>query len=157
MMTETIAARLVAALRAASRTLATAESCTGGLLSKQLTDVPGSSAVFPGGVVSYSNAVKQKLLGVDAVDLARCGAVSEPVARQMAEGVRRAIGADLGVGITGIAGPQSDDTKKPVGLVYIAACDGSRTLCREYHFSGSRAEVRAQSADAAAQLVLELL
>ena len=157
MTTEKTAVCLVARLRKCGRTLATAESCTGGLLSKQLTDVPGSSSVFPGGIVSYSNTVKQKLLGVDGEDLRRFGAVSEPVARQMAAGVRSAIGADLGVGITGIAGPQSDDTKKPVGLVYIAACDGARTLCREYHFSGDRAEVREQSAAAAAALVLDLL
>ena len=148
---------LVERLKEKGLSLATAESCTGGLLGKRITDVSGASAVYPGGVVSYSNAVKAKLLGVCEDDLRAFGAVSEPVARQMAEGVRNSIGADLGVGITGIAGPKSDDTKKPVGLVYIAASKGESTLCTEFHFSGDRAEIRQQSTDEAARLVLKLI
>ena len=148
---------LVSVLKARGLTLATAESCTGGLLGKRITDVSGASAVYPGGVVSYSNSVKHSLLGVSRGDLETFGAVSEPVARQMAEGVRRTIPADFGVGITGIAGPKSDDTQKPVGLVYIAASDGVKTLVQEHHFTGDRTAIRSQSADAAASLLLELL
>ena len=148
---------LVQRLKEVGKTLATAESCTGGLLGKRITDVSGASGVYPGGVVSYSNDVKAKLLGVSEEDLRMFGAVSEPVARQMAEGVRLAICADLGVGITGIAGPKSDDTKKPVGLVYIAASNGEKTVCVECHFDGNRSEIRMHSADEAANLVMKLL
>lgn len=133
---------LIAALISAKKTVATAESCTGGMLGKLLTDVPGSSAAYPGGVISYSNSVKEALLGVDAEVLSQYGAVSEPVARQMAEGVRVAIGADFGIGITGIAGPSSDGTTKPVGLVYVALAVESATICEELHLSGSRPEIR---------------
>lgn len=149
--------QLVSVLKAGKLTLATAESCTGGLLGKRITDVSGASAVYPGGVISYSNSVKHSILGVSQSDLDAFGAVSAPVAEQMAEGVRQTIPADLGVGITGIAGPKSDDTQKPVGLVFIAAANAAQTLVREYHFSGSRDAVRNQSAQAAAALLLELL
>ncbi len=148
---------LVKTLLARGQTLATAESCTGGLLGKCITDVSGASAVYPGGIISYSNAVKERQLGVSAQALRSFGAVSEPVARQMAEGVRRALGADWGVGITGIAGPNSDGTEKPVGLVYIAASGADGTVCEERHFCGTRGETRAQSAECAMQLVLSLL
>lgn len=106
-----------------------AESCTGGLAAKRITDISGASEVFDCGVVSYSNAIKQKLLGVNGEDLEKYGAVSEPVARQMAEGVKNLSGADYGVGITGIAGPLSDSTNKPVGLSFVAVCDGRKTEC----------------------------
>ena len=148
---------LVQTLKQRGKTLATAESCTGGLLGKRITDVSGSSAVYPGGIISYANEVKRGLLGVSQNDLDTLGAVSEPVARQMARGVRAALGADLGVGITGIAGPKSDGTGKPVGLVYIGVSDAAGTTVREYHFSGTRAQIRRQSADAAAELVLQRL
>ena len=148
---------LLQCLKEKGLTLATAESCTGGLLGKRITDVSGASSVYPGGVVSYSNDVKAKILGVSEDDLRTYGAVSEPVARQMAEGVRKVIGADFGVGITGIAGPKSDDTKKPVGLVFIAASNGAITLCEEKHFDGERSGVRNQSASAAAELVMKLI
>ena len=94
-------------------TAAFAESCTGGLLTKLITDISGASAVLPGGVCSYSNEVKNRVLGVGAGLLRRCGAVSEPVALCMARGVRRLMDADIGVGTTGIAGPASDNTEKP--------------------------------------------
>lgn len=148
---------LVAELKARKLTLATAESCTGGLLGKRITDISGASAVYPGGVISYSNAVKARLLDVAQEDLDAYGAVSEPVARQMAEGVRKTIPADIGVGITGIAGPKSDDTCKPVGLVWISASSDAGTIVREFHFDGSRSEIRAQSAAAAVGFALELL
>ncbi len=148
---------LVQRLKDLKKTVATAESCTGGLLGKSITDVSGSSAVYPGGVISYCNRIKHEILGVDQADLDSLGPVSEPVARQMAQGVRRVIGTDYGVGITGIAGPNSDETGRPVGLVYIAASDGEKTLVREYRFDGDRGAVRAQAAEAAADLVLTLI
>ena len=138
-------------------TVSTAESCTGGLLGKSITDISGSSAVYPGGVISYCNRIKHDILGVDQTLLDSLGPVSEPVARQMAEGVRRAIGADLGIGITGIAGPNSDDTGRPVGLVYVSASDGKTTLVQEHHFDGDRGAIRAQAAEAAADLALKLI
>ena len=149
--------RLLDRLIEKGQTLATAESCTGGLLGKKLTDLPGSSAVYQGGVVAYCNEVKRSVLGVSQEDLDAFGAVSEPVAWQMAEGVRRVIGASYGVGITGIAGPDSDGTKKPAGLVFIGASDGITTLIREFHFQGDRAAVREQACAAATELLLGLI
>ena len=108
-----------------------AESCTGGLCSKRITDVPGASEVFDCAVVSYSNEIKNKVLGVSVSDLETYGAVSEPVARQMAHGARKISGANIGVGITGIAGPDSDLTNKPVGLCYIAVEYEGGCVCRE--------------------------
>lgn len=116
---------VVSLLREKKLTAATAESCTGGLISKRLTDVPGASEVFGCGVVSYSNDVKEKLLGVRREHLERYGAVSEVVAASMALGIQKLSGADIGVSVTGIAGPSSDNTNKPVGLIYIAVTDGS--------------------------------
>ncbi len=147
---------LVQILKDRKMTVATAESCTGGLLGKSITDISGSSAVYPGGVISYCNRIKRDILGVDPALLETLGPVSEPVARQMAEGVRRVIGADLGVGVTGIAGPNSDETGRPVGLVYIGVSDGRTEIVREYHFDGDRNAVRAQAAEAAAELTLRL-
>ncbi len=108
-------------------TLATAESCTGGLLGKRLTDVPGASACYAGGVVSYSNEVKQRLLGVRTETLRAHGAVSEQTACQMAEGVRLATGADIGISTTGVAGPDGGTEEKPVGLVYIGVSTAQGT------------------------------
>ena len=149
--------QLVEVLKARAITLATAESCTGGLLGKSITDVSGSSAVYPGGVISYCNRIKHEILGVDQNDLDTLGPVSATVAQQMAEGVRRVIGSDLGVSVTGIAGPNSDETGRPVGLVYIGASDGLTTLIREFRFDGDRAAIRAQAAEEAAELAMELL
>ena len=148
---------LVQRLKDLQLTVATAESCTGGLLGKSITDVSGSSAVYPGGVISYCNRIKHALLGVDQELLDTLGPVSAAVAFQMARGVRKTIGVDYGVGVTGIAGPNSDETGRPVGLVYIAAADREMTLVREYRFDGDRNAVRTQAAEAAAALVMELL
>lgn len=124
---DSLEALVVDALRAAGKTLATAESCTGGLLAKRITDVAGSSDVFGMGCVTYANGVKEKLLGVPHETLEAYGAVSEETARAMAEGIVRASGSDIGVGITGIAGPGGGTAEKPVGLVYIALSDGKST------------------------------
>ncbi len=153
-MTE--ARNVVETLAAQGATIAFAESCTGGLLTKLITDVPGASAVLRGGVCAYANEVKHGVLGVPQSDLDAYGAVSRPVALYMARGVRALMGTDVGVGTTGIAGPASDDTKKPVGLVYIAAAlPGGRYAVRELHLSGSRDEIRTETARQALALVLE--
>ena len=112
--------------------LAVAESCTGGLVGERLTNIPGSSDVFLGGVIAYHNDVKRKLLGVRAEDMERFGAVSEEVALQMAAGVRERLGADVGVSVTGIAGPGGGTPEKPVGLVWIAI-HGSDAKARRFH------------------------
>lgn len=124
---ETLEELVIDELRKAGKKLATAESCTGGLLGKRLTDVPGSSDVFEMGCITYANSVKEQLLGVPHETLETWGAVSEQTARAMAEGIVRLSGADIGVGITGIAGPGGGTDEKPVGLVYIALSDGENT------------------------------
>lgn len=113
------------------KTAATAESCTGGLVAKRITDLPGSSSVFEMGAVTYSNRIKKQLLGVPEQLLAQYGAVSEQVAKAMAEGVVRVSGSDLGIGITGIAGPGGGSAEKPVGLVYVSLSDGSNTWVKK--------------------------
>ena len=134
-------------------TLATAESCTGGLVAHRLTNVAGCSACFLGGVVAYANAAKVRDLGVSEASLAAEGAVSAVVAQQMAEGVRRRFASDLGVAVTGIAGPSGGSAQKPVGLVYIAVADGQGTVVREHRFAGRRAIVKEWSASLALDLV----
>lgn len=141
------------ALAARRATLAVAESCTGGLLGERITTVAGSSEWFIGGVLSYSNEVKQQLLGVPAELLAEHGAVSEPVARAMAEGARQRIGATYALAITGIAGPGGATPGKPVGLVHIALATPQGTLSEMKKFNGEREPVRWQSAQAALDLL----
>ncbi len=141
-------------------TLTTAESCTGGLIAKRLTDVSGASAVFHGGLVTYSNPLKMKWLGVRAQTLQAFGAVSEETAREMAVGARKAADADLAVAVTGIAGPNSDDTDKPVGLVFIALAskDGVTVEKYENRFSENvREQNRAVSAERALEMVRRYL
>ncbi|MBE6932188.1 MAG: CinA family protein [Ruminococcaceae bacterium] len=142
------AIRVISYLRQAGKTLATAESCTGGLLGKLLTDVPGSSAVYPGGVISYCNEVKHAVLGVDAELLEREGAVCAPVAAQMAESVRRLLNADYGISTTGVAGPGGDERGNPEGLVYAAIAEKEGTKVLELHLSGTREEIREAAAKA---------
>lgn len=138
-------------------TISCAESCTGGLLSARLTAVPGSSEYVIGGIVSYCNQVKEQQLGVSHQDLETVGAVSETVARQMAEGVRRQLGTDIGVGITGIAGPGGATEDKPLGLVYIAVAGPKGTAASRNVFIGDRQQVRWQSTAKALAMVLEQL
>ena len=124
---ESLEELVVQLLNEKGKTLATAESCTGGLLSKRITDIPGSSSVFHMGCVTYANEAKEALLSVPHETLLAHGAVSEETARAMAEGIVRRAGSDLGVGITGIAGPDGGTDEKPVGLIYIALSDGKQT------------------------------
>ena len=137
--------------------IALAESCTGGLIASRITDVSGSSAYFSGGVVAYSNEMKEKLLGVSPESIRAHGAVSSVVAEQMAQGIRRVTSAHIGLSVTGIAGPTGGSSDKPVGLVYIGAASSQGTFVRRYRFDGARLDIKAQTADAALQLAIDLL
>ena len=156
-MAEALARQAVAALAAAGATLATAESLTGGMLGEKITGVSGSSAIYRGGDISYCNAVKAGVLGVSQEDLDTLGAVSAPVAEQMAQGARQRLAADYALSTTGIAGPNSDETGKPVGLVYIACADHAGCRVRQLHLTGDRAAIRQATCRAALQLLLETL
>lgn len=147
------AADLIGLLKARKQTVATAESCTGGLLGKLLTDVPGSSAAYLGGVISYTCPVKERVLGVDHETLEQLGPVSKAVARQMAEGARALMGSDFALATTGLAGPDGDGSGKPVGLVYAALAGDGWTVCEELHLHGSREAIRS----AACARALEML
>lgn len=138
-------------------TLALAESCTGGLVGHLVTNVPGSSACFIGSVVAYHNRVKRDLLGVGQQLLDQHGAVSEATARAMAEGVRRLMNTDIGVGITGITGPAGGSPERPVGLVYIAVANGKGTVCESHVWIGNREENKNSSAQRALAMVLEAI
>jgi len=144
---------VIAAL--SGKTLSTAESCTGGMIGAALTAVPGSSAVYMGGIISYTNRVKQEQLGVDSVMLAEHGAVSGPVAEAMAIGVRERLHTDTAVSVTGLAGPGGDGYGNPVGTVYIGYSDHNGSLFRHYLFSGDREEVRRKASIQALALILE--
>ncbi len=144
-------------LRQRNLTLATAESCTGGLLAHRLTNVAGSSDYYLGGVVAYSNAVKIALLKVERRLLEREGAVCEEVARQMARGVRHLLGADIGIGITGIAGPGGAVSGKPVGLVYIALAARGTESSERHVWPHDRLSNKEASVDRALEMVREHL
>lgn len=146
-----------ALLAGRGRSIATAESCTGGLIAERLTRVPGASAWFPGGVVAYSNAQKVALLGVPESLLAAHGAVSEPVARGLAEGARRRFATDFGVGVTGIAGPDGGSEEKPVGTVHVALATPDGTRHRALRLIGDRERIRWQAAQAALEMVRRTL
>lgn len=152
------AERVLDACRDASLKLATVESCTGGLIAACLTAIPGSSDVLERGFVTYSNAAKTALVGVPALLLAEHGAVSEPVARAMAEGALTYAPVDLAVAVTGIAGPGGGSHSKPVGLVHLAAArNGRSTLHARLVLPGNRTEIREASAAAALDLLLRLI
>ena len=141
----------------AGMTIACAESCTGGLLTSTLTDVPGSSAYVVGSVISYANHVKSRILHVPEHVLTVCGAVSEETARAMAEGVRTLMRTDIGVGITGIAGPDGGSAEKPVGLIYIAAADRTHTIVAKNNFSGTRLENKRAAVEKALSMIHDLI
>ena len=153
MVKQSLSAEVLTALT--GKRLATAESLTGGGIGQALTSVSGASAVYAGGIISYTNEVKNQVLGVPADILDTWGAVSEPVARAMAEGARRVIGADAAVSVTGLAGPEGDEYGNPVGTVFIGYADAHTAFARAYHFDGDRAAVREQTICAALELVLE--
>ena len=146
---ESLPRQIAAALLARRLTLATAESCTGGLVGAALTDLPGSSAWYRGGVIAYANELKTGLLGVPPELLATHGAVSAPTAQAMAAGARSRTGADFAIAITGIAGPSGGSPEKPVGLVFIAVAGPAASAAYEHRFAGSRADIRAAAAEAA--------
>ena len=129
----TLEEQVVKTLNEKGLVLATAESCTGGLIAKRITDVSGSSAVFNCGIVSYSNEIKESVLGVSHKTLETYGAVSEQTVREMVKGVLRISGADIAVSVSEIAGPTSDNTKKPVGTIWLAASNGKKTYVRHLH------------------------
>ena len=137
------------------KTLVTAESCTGGGIGAALTAVPGSSAVYKGGVVSYTDKVKKTVLGVDGELLNQYGAVSAPVAQAMAAGVRQLISASIAVSVTGLAGPGGDKFGNPVGTVFIGFESDGLSIVKQYRFSGDRESVRKQAVDEALKLILE--
>ncbi len=141
----------------AGLTIACAESCTGGLLTSTLTDVPGSSSYVMGSIVSYSNDVKSRVLHVSEDTLASYGAVSEETAREMAEGVRKLMGTDIGVGITGIAGPDGGSAEKPVGLVYIATANSAQTIVQKNIFLGTRIENKRAAVEKALAMIRDMI
>jgi PncC family amidohydrolase len=149
-----LARRLQERCLAAGLTVAAAESCTGGLVTHVLTEVPGSSNYLLGGVVSYADRAKTELLGVDPDHLAAHGAVSAQVARAMAHGARERFGADLGVAVTGIAGPDGGSDAKPVGLTYVAVADEAGVEVRRLLWAGERSDNKRASAGAALELLL---
>jgi nicotinamide-nucleotide amidase len=151
-----LAAVVLDRCRALKLKLGVAESCTGGLLGERLTNIPGSSDVFLGGVIAYHNDVKKGLLGVSAEVMKRHGAVSEEVALQMAAGVRERTGADVGVSVTGIAGPGGGTPEKPVGLIWIAI-HSLDAKARRFHVVGDRTEIRQRAAQAALEMVRRAL
>jgi nicotinamide-nucleotide amidase len=150
------APEVVAELVAGSHSIATAESLTGGLVCAALTDVPGASAVVRGSVVAYATELKAQLLGVDAGLLAAGGAVQAEVARQLATGVCRVLGSDIGVATTGVAGPDPQDGR-PVGTVFVAVAFGGRVAVRELALTGDRAAIRTETVAQALALVTEVL
>lgn len=146
---------VLAACKARGLHIATAESCTGGLIAERITAIPGSSSVFLGSVVSYANSVKRDVLGVPQQILDYAGAVSHECAKAMAAGARRLLRTDIAVAVTGIAGPDGGTPQKPVGLVYLAVAT-AKTLKAERHlYKGDRASIRRQASDRALELFLE--
>ncbi len=153
-MTKTkLCSDLLAAL--AGKTLATAESCTGGGIGQALTAIPGSSQVYKGGIISYVNQIKRDLLHVPASLLETEGAVSASVAEAMAWGAREVLGADVAISVTGLAGPDGDEFGRPVGTVFIGCADSAGAVVHEYHFAGTRAQIRERAIQAALALALE--
>lgn len=151
----TKASKVISALQ--GKTLVTAESLTGGGIGTALTAVPGASAVFKGGVISYTDEVKREVLSVRDADLTTFGAVSAPVAQQMAIGARELLKADIAVSVTGLAGPTGDEFGHEVGTVFIGYADAQKTLVKECHFPGDREVVRTQTIENALRLLLENL
>jgi len=150
-----LARKVVEHLQKQDLTISAAESCTGGMITSTLVNIPGSSVVLSSSFVTYSNEAKHLILGVPVDDIKSCGAVSEVVARKMAKGARFVAGADIGVSATGIAGPDGGNDGKPVGLVYIAIATGRKTMCKKLKLSGSRNSIRKKTTKEILKLILE--
>ena len=148
-----LASEVIHALQ--GKTLVTAESCTGGMIGAALTAVPGASQVYKGGVISYTNEVKQNVLGVDERLLHTYGAVSQQTAGAMASGVRKLLKADYAISVTGLAGPGGDEFGHEVGTVFIGFESAQGRIVKQYHFSGDREQIRQQTVQAALYLILE--
>jgi PncC family amidohydrolase len=144
-------------LRTRGWTLGVAESCTGGLLGHVLTNIPGSSDYFKGGIVAYANQIKHRLLQVDTSTLEQYGAVSRETALEMAGGARTALAADIAAAITGVAGPEGGTPEKPVGTVWIAVSYNAGQAARRYHLPGNRLQVKQASVQAALEMLLKVL
>jgi nicotinamide-nucleotide amidase len=140
-------------LTAARKTVAVAESCTGGLISGRFTDIPGSSVYFKGAIIAYSNEIKTSVLGVKSSTIKKFGAVSRQTAGEMAAGVMRLTGASFGLSVTGIAGPSGSTKDKPIGLVYISLAGPRGSACREFRFRGDRNAIRSKASQAALDLI----
>ena len=138
------------------KTLVTAESCTGGWIGKELTAIAGSSEVYKGGIICYTNFVKEQILGVDRDILKQHGAVSQETAGEMARGVRDLLKADISISVTGLAGPGGDEFGNPVGTVFIGYADVNRVFSRKFLFSGERDSVRNEAIEAALRIILEV-
>ena len=138
-------------------TIAIAESCTGGLIAHRITNVPGASAYLETGFVTYSNRAKELFLKVPGAIIAKKGAVSGDVAQLMAEGARKAAGADIGLSVTGIAGPGGGTKKKPVGTVFMGLSHGDKTLTQKCFFSGSRTEIKSQTSEEALRFLMKYI
>lgn len=139
------------------KTLSIAESCSGGLLGDRLTNIPGSSKYFKGGVIAYANEAKIRILKVPAALIRKHGAVSRPVAECLAKNVRKIFKTDLGVSITGIAGPSGGTKEKPVGLTFIAVAGEKKIICKEYRFKGTRLQIKGKAVSAALKLLLQFI
>ena len=156
-MDRTLEERAGDALNKKGWTLALGESCTGGLIAHRITDVPGSSDYFLGGVTAYSDAVKERLLGVKRETLIAVGAASEETAREMAQGACKNIGSDVGISVTCIAGPEGGTDEKPVGLTYIGANTPDGEWVERHLFPGDRKAIKESAANAALELLLSAL
>lgn len=139
------------------KTLAIAESCTGGLISNLITNVPGSSVYFVGGVTAYSNQAKIDLVKIPEKIIQEEGVISRTCAVTMAQNVRVILHSDIGIGLTGIAGPNGDTLQKPVGSVYIAVTDGQKTICKLFRFEGDRLQVKQKASETALKMAKELI
>jgi len=156
-MDRTLEERAGVALKDKGWTLALGESCTGGLIAHRITDVPGSSDYFLGGIMAYSNPVKERLLGVNSETLQAVGAVSEETAREMAQGASQSIGSDVGISVTCIAGPGGGTDEKPVGLTYIGASTPDGEWVERHVFQGDRKSIKESATNASLELLLKAL
>ena len=153
----TLCEKILQKLAALDLTLGTAESCTGGMIAAEIVSVPGASAVFKGGVVSYANEVKQHVLGVSEETLEQYGAVSEACVREMLDGACRTLNVDCAAAVSGVAGPDGGTPEKPVGTVYIGVKVCKKTVVERCRFDGGREKIRSRSAERALEILFELI